>query len=99
MELANGEIRTAGRHAAVAKKRRAEAGGENYGEANDSTFLGGVVPKSTVELENEIKVLNIKLETLVDFLESSNANFGPPKGRAAYDEWAERRIKEAGLSE
>lgn len=47
-------------------------------------------------LELEMKRLNIKLETLVNFLNTSK--FGPPDGREPYDRWVESNLAEFNLA-
>jgi len=49
------------------------------------------------ELRNEIKRLKIKVNVLVDFLQTSS--LGPPSGRKPYDERVSRLLKEEGLQE
>jgi hypothetical protein len=46
-------------------------------------------------LEREIKQLSIRLETLVNFLNTSH--FGPPKGREPYDLLVESNLAEMNL--
>jgi hypothetical protein len=53
------------------------------------------MPKTTEELEKEIKRLEIKLETLVNFLQVSH--LGPPSGRAPYDARVKEALKKEGL--
>jgi hypothetical protein len=47
------------------------------------------------ELEKEVKRLNIKLETLINFLQF--ADLGPPDGRAPYDAKVKQALAQAGL--
>jgi hypothetical protein len=49
-----------------------------------------------VDLQNEIKRLSIKLETLVNYLNVSGT-FGPPYGRDAYDAKVKSNLAGAGL--
>lgn len=48
------------------------------------------------KLEAEVKRLNIKLETLVNYFNISG-RFGPPDGRDLYDKWVRDELKKAGL--
>lgn len=43
------------------------------------------------ELQKEVKLLTIKLETLVDYL-NAQGTFGPPNGRVAYDAMVARAL-------
>jgi hypothetical protein len=55
------------------------------------------MPKTVEELEKEIQILSVKLETLVNHL-NVEGKFGPPYGRASYDSRVEQALHEAGLS-
>ncbi len=48
-------------------------------------------------LELEVRRLNIRLETLVNFLNTSH--LGPPEGRQPYDVLVESNLDEFGLLE
>jgi hypothetical protein len=47
-------------------------------------------------LEKEIKRLSVKLETLVNYL-NTQGEFGPPDGRDRYDAMVKRDLAEANL--
>lgn len=49
-----------------------------------------------IDLQNEVKRLSIKLETLVNYL-NTQGSFGPPYGREAYDEKVKSNLAGAGL--
>jgi hypothetical protein len=48
------------------------------------------------ELENEVKALNIRLETLINYLQF--ADLGPPDGRTVYDRKVKLALAQANLS-
>jgi hypothetical protein len=47
------------------------------------------------QLENEVKNLNIRLETLINYLQVET--LGPPDGRARYDSKVRSALKQANL--
>jgi len=49
-----------------------------------------------VDLQNEVKRLSIKLETLINYLNVSGT-FGPPYGRDRFDEMVKSNVAGAGL--
>jgi hypothetical protein len=52
------------------------------------------------DLENEIKILKIKLEILINHMEMQFTNpFGPPDGRTLYDLKVRGALTRAGLKE
>ena len=54
------------------------------------------MPKTTEELEQEIQILNIKLEALINYL-NVLGKFGPPYGRVSYDERVVNDLRKEGL--
>jgi hypothetical protein len=55
---------------------------------------------TTVELENEVKVLKIKLEVLINHMEMEFSQpFGPPDGRTKYDLKVRTALTRAGLKD
>jgi len=55
---------------------------------------------SSADLENEVKILKIKLETLINHMEMQFANpFGPPDGRTLYDLKVKTALTRTGLKE
>lgn len=55
------------------------------------------MPKTIEELENEIRILNIKLEVLINYL-NVGGSFGPPYGRDSYDQRVANDLRKEGLS-
>jgi hypothetical protein len=49
-------------------------------------------------LELEVKQLNIRLETLINYL-SLRRGFGPPSGRDPYDEMVKQELARANISQ
>ena len=61
---------------------------------------GSIMPtedERIASLEREVKQLNIKIETLVNFLNTSH--FGPPDGREPYDVQVESNLGEFDLED
>jgi hypothetical protein len=50
------------------------------------------------DLEKEVERLKIKLETLIDYLNTAGTRpFGPPDGRSPYDVKVDQKLAEANL--
>ncbi len=47
-------------------------------------------------LEKEIKRLEIRLEALIDYL-NTNGSLGPPYGRESYDKLVKERLQKGGV--
>jgi hypothetical protein len=48
------------------------------------------------QLEKEVKILNVKLEALVNYLNAPR-DFGPPDGRSGYDAMVKSILEKANL--